>query len=63
MALGIVAVAVALLPLLLASAPLVLLAAVPFGAAYGAILVSGLRETERLADERERGSTARSTWR
>jgi len=40
-----------------ASKPLVLVAAVPFGLAYGMCLVSGLRETERLAPASERGAS------
>ena len=36
---------------------LLLLAAPVFGAAYGCCLVSGLRETERLAAPDERGAT------
>jgi MFS family permease len=56
-AFGILALAVALAPVLLTSAPLVLVAAVPFGAAYGALLVSGLSETERLASPEEKGAS------
>jgi MFS family permease len=41
----------------LGSKPLVLVAAVPFGIAYGMCLVSGLRETERLAPASERGAS------
>jgi MFS family permease len=39
------------------SAPLLLLLSPVCGAAYGAALVSGLRETERLADPAERAAT------
>jgi MFS family permease len=39
------------------SKPLVLLAAPPFGVAYGTCLVAGLRETERLADAAQRGAS------
>jgi MFS family permease len=39
------------------SQPLVILAAVPFGMAYGMCLVAGLRETERLAPANERGAS------
>ena len=39
------------------SKALVLLAAIPFGIAYGMCLVSGLRETERLAPATERGAS------
>lgn len=39
------------------SEPLVVVAAIPFGAAYGTIFVSALRETERLARPDERGAT------
>ncbi|HEX3316586.1 MAG TPA: MFS transporter [Solirubrobacteraceae bacterium] len=39
------------------SEALVVLAAVPFGAAYGMCLVAGLRETERLAPAHERGAS------
>jgi hypothetical protein len=39
------------------SEALVVLAAVPFGSAYGMCLVAGLRETERLAPAHERGAS------
>ena len=39
------------------SEPLVVVAAVPFGMAYGMCLVAGLRETERLAPAHERGAS------
>jgi MFS family permease len=39
------------------SKALVLVAAIPFGVAYGMCLVSGLRETERLAPPDERGAS------
>jgi MFS family permease len=39
------------------SQPLVILAAVPLGMAYGMCLVAGLRETERLAPANERGAS------
>jgi MFS family permease len=39
------------------SKALVLVAAIPFGIAYGMCLVSGLRETERLAPADERGAS------
>jgi predicted MFS family arabinose efflux permease len=39
------------------SKALVLVAAIPFGIAYGTCLVSGLRETERLAPAGERGAS------
>lgn len=39
------------------SKALVLVAAIPFGVAYGTCLVSGLRETERLAPADERGAS------
>lgn len=39
------------------SKALVLIAAIPFGIAYGMCLVSGLRETERLAPADERGAS------
>jgi MFS family permease len=59
--LGLVGVAVGLgvgiLSLSADSRLLLLLAAVVFGAAYGCCLVSGLRETERLAAPEERGAT------
>src|ERR1700679_232456 len=60
-AVGLGAAAVALLIGLAAedagSKALALVAAVPFGIAYGTCLVSGLRETERLAPASERGAS------
>ncbi len=54
---GAVGIVVGLLAISGASEPLVLVSAVPFGAAYGLLIVSGLRETERLAPADERGVT------
>jgi predicted MFS family arabinose efflux permease len=60
-AVGLAAAAVALVVALAAedagSKALALLAAIPFGIAYGTCLVSGLRETERLAPADERGAS------
>ena len=60
-AVGLLAAAVALAIGLAAedasSKALVLAAAIPFGVAYGLCLVSGLRETERLAPASERGAS------
>lgn len=54
---GIGGIGVALLSVVLSSQPLIVVAALPLGAAYGLVLVSGLREVERLAPPDERATT------
>jgi hypothetical protein len=57
LAIAVAALVVGLVATIVQSQPLVVLAAVPFGMAYGMCLVAGLRETERLAPGNERGAS------
>jgi len=57
LAIAVAALLLGLVATIVQSQPLVILAAVPFGMAYGMCLVAGLRETERLASANERGAS------
>jgi hypothetical protein len=49
------------LALAASSRAIMVLSAPLFGVGYGGVLISGLRETERVADARELGATSRSS--